>query len=910
MKRSRARRLLLATVLAAVLVPSIGRCGDSPLDGIRRALQMREQRLVFRLDPVERSEILLDTGRHDEAAAMVPVLLGSGVEGRIAAARVLDAVHDYDRLGALLAPWIGTAHMEEPEIRRVVYDWWVTTHDLRAVESEVTTRLEEDSTAVVDLLAAGRLRHALLDDDAAERRFERALAHAEDQEDWARALHGLARVSYRRRDFDEGLERLSASVRVDPLSPDPLMTLAHLFVRLGRIEEAIDATELVLEIAPSHLGAHYMLGNGYARKNYTQLFAAYPNAFADSTGRVAFARAERVRARSGIEAARVVLDSVRIARPGWADVWARIGSLDFEANRFAEAREAFEQALEICPEYGRAHNGIAKSIEGLRLRHDIRRTEFEERFAAAPTPDVPGIETFVLNWDRLSDRHRKRVALSIAPWRRYIPVLIEGGATYYIKPIHELLSETPEQEVLRDLRIGLDSRLWDDTRGCGGYHTVTGIEDVEETILWRYDTVLHELTHQVHRVLIPDRKRRIQELYRNAKERDEETNDAFLSRYAASSVGEYFAEGANALESPRWDAYDTREVVRERLLERDPDLAAYVRTLMEEAPVESCYAVAYVQKGYQRFEEQDPLGAAEIFRQALEQVPDEESALGALVYALQVADSSERALEVATHSTERHPSSGSSAVVHADALWLAGRGTGSAARYLEERRAEVREEDRHEVDLALGRFLWFRGEADSALRAYERVLDYQTDHPAALAGIAESHALAGRWEKAWAAYDRVLRDRSGSVPLRGALARDLLLAGEIGRAREQVEEALLLDPDDPRTRALEAWVLLEEGAADSARTAAARVLGVAPWCDLARLVKARAERERGDATAAQRTLEPWTERKEEGAPPRYVFRPDRFRYDLVGTMPAVEKRILSGERRASEAEPKEEERTG
>ena len=34
----------------------------------------------------------------------------------------------------------------------------------------------------------------------------------------------------------------------------------------------------------------------------------------------------------------------------------------------------------------------------------------------------------------------------MAPWRRYIPVLIEGEATYYIKPLYELLSETPGQE--------------------------------------------------------------------------------------------------------------------------------------------------------------------------------------------------------------------------------------------------------------------------------------------------------------------------------------------------------------------------------------------------------------------------------------------------------------------------------
>src|SRR6185503_3292818 len=169
------------------------------------------------------------------------------------------------------------------------------------------------------------------------------------------------------------------------------------------------------------------------------------------------------------------------------------------------------------------------------------------------------------------------VALSIAPWQRYLPALIEGGHTYYIKPLHQLLSESPGQETLRDQRIEYDSRLWDDVRGCGGYHTVTGIEDVERSIFGRYDTVLHELSHQVHSVLPADDSRVIQEHYRRAKARDDSTRNGFLSRYAGGSVYEYFAEGANALGSPKRDAYDPREVVRERLAAMDPDLQKLVR---------------------------------------------------------------------------------------------------------------------------------------------------------------------------------------------------------------------------------------------------------------------------------------------------------------------------------------------
>src|SRR6185503_17162742 len=241
-------------------------------------------------------------------------------------------------------------------------------------------------------------------------------------------------------------------------------------------------------------------------------------------------------------------------------------------------------------------------IESQRFEVDVHRPDYERRFAATPMPTIAGIERFVLNWAALAPRHQKRVALSIAPWKQFIPVLIEGGATYYIKPLYMLLSATPGQETLKDQRIEYDSRLWDDVRGAGGYHTVTGIEDVERTVFDRYNTVLHELTHQVHNVLPADENREIQELYRRAKERDDQTHDAYLSRYAGGSVQEYFAEGANSYESPMRDAYDPREVVRERLDKRDPELRKLVEHFFARTDVSSSYPIAYAAGGDDRVE--------------------------------------------------------------------------------------------------------------------------------------------------------------------------------------------------------------------------------------------------------------------------------------------------------------------
>ena len=207
---------------------------------------------------------------------------------------------------------------------------------------------------------------------------------------------------------------------------------------------------------------------------------------------------------------------------------ARVGG-----EQVAEARERFgaigsggveDRVVDAGKPISSVHySDLSISLDSLRFFAGRARVS---RGAAAEMPEVPGIQQFVVNWQSLSPRHRKRVALSIAPWARYVIVLARGGATFYIKPLYMLLSDCPDMETLHDQRINYDSRLWDDVRGAGGYHTVTGIEDVERTIFDRYDTVLHELSHQVHGVLVADDSREIQEHYRRAKARDDSTKTA------------------------------------------------------------------------------------------------------------------------------------------------------------------------------------------------------------------------------------------------------------------------------------------------------------------------------------------------------------------------------------------------
>ncbi len=750
-----------------------------------------------------------------------------------------------------------------------------------------------------DLLAAGRLAFNLLNYDRAESCWTRALERTEAAHDSgfaraarAAALTGLGQVLGKRRDYDGALARQRDAVALDA-TDEALLALSETLIRLGRTDNAITAAEWGVRVQPYSDAAHYLLGNGYARKNYTELFNAYPATFADGEGRLALAHADSLLARGNRAGARAAYTAVVKAHGGWVDARVRLASLDFEDGRFEASRDGCFAALRGCPEYGRAHATLAKALEFQRFVVDVHRAAYERRFAAAPMPKVPGIETFVLNWHALSPRHQKRVALSVAPWKQFVPVLIAGGSSFYIKPLWMLLSETPGLETLRDTRISYDSRLWDDVRGAGGFNTVTGIEDVERTIFDRYNTVLHELTHQVHGVLTADQGRDIQEHYRRAKERDDASRNGYLSRYAGGSVFEYFAEGANSLYSPKRDAWDPREVVRERLDAIDPDLRKLVERDMAITDVGPSYPVAYTNAGNDRVEKGDAHAALAFFDKALARNPREETALQSLAYARALTGDRDGAVEAAHRGLDAHPTSGGIVAGAAEALWHGGRGLDSAIVLVAQRGSGVRAEDRYLVNLELGKLALTGGDGARAQAAFDSVLGYQSDNPEALWGAASAQALERHWDKAFDFYERAVRMRTGIADLRCDYARDLILAGRAKDAGAQLDAAALLDPEHPTAEALRGWRILAMGNADSAAFHARRAITWGEWSDLGSIVLGTALMKQGDKAGAEAAWKPVRDRIALASPPEYVYRKQQSVWVSVHELPAYERELLS-----------------
>jgi predicted Zn-dependent protease len=138
----------------------------------------------------------------------------------------------------------------------------------------------------------------------------------------------------------------------------------------------------------------------------------------------------------------------------------------------------------------------------------------------------------------------------------------------------------------------------------------------------------------------------------------------------------------------------------------------------------------------------------------------------------------------------------------------------------------------------------------------------------------------------------VLRLRTGLVPLRRDYALDLLRAGRAEAARAQLKEALLLDPRDPDTLALQAWLALADGDAATAQRGATEALALGPWSDLAVIVQAAALQAQGQGEAARAALAPLHQRIAAGTPPRYIYRREKSAWFSVHELPASERRVM------------------
>jgi tetratricopeptide (TPR) repeat protein len=789
---------------------------------------------------------------------------------------------------------LDAAAPDDPDVVRLRTRVLIATDDLARLDSTSATGLARGVAAAhaAYLAARGDLMRTLLRWSEADSLYHATLAASIASEDSAAALAGLAAVLYQNKDYAGALNLYDRLLTFRPLSARYCVGLADDLVRLGRVQEAIAVLKEAVALDPWSEDAHYWLGNGYTDVNYSDLPDRCARAFPDSADTATVKTLAALRsliARGDVQRSETAVRRFARAHAELAEPWVLLGSLLWSRGASDSAAAAFRQALQRCPLYGRAHNGLAKALEQKRLAADVHAPAYEATFAAALTPRIPDINRFVINYDGLPARIQKRVALSIEPWATFVPVLVASGATFYIKPLYEKLSETPYQASLRNQRIEYDSRLWDDVRGCGGHHTVTGIEDVERTIRGRYNTVLHELTHQVHGVLTPHDARRIQNAYASAKAREAKGTDAFVSRYQASSVWEYFAEGMNSYSTPRRDAYDPRDITRERLAARDTTLVNLITEFSRVTDVEPYYAPALTAAAQDDISNGDLPSAIQKLTDARKRSPDDEAVLVTLSTAFALQANVAGAIELGEEAVRKHPDSADALIALATARYLESGDPGDRLAQLTNGREKVRETDRYRVDQELADTYLAAGFLHDAAEAAKRVLSYQNDNPGALWTLGTTYSLMNNHADARAAFEKALLARSGITRLRMDYAAALLRAERRAAADSQVAESRLLSPSNPFVETIAGWSAWLGGDLAAARTHLDAAAAQAPWLDLAQILRARVWIAVGDnLMGADAMLSGAAQRFEHHVAPSFVYIPEESSWLLAHALPASE----------------------
>jgi tetratricopeptide (TPR) repeat protein len=686
--------------------------------------------------------------------------------------------------------------------------------------------------------------------DSARVNYEQALLAAATPRDIHNAKIGLAQVYNKDREYDRAADTLATLWTVDLLSPDAMFEMGNILIDLSRVSEAIDLFEEAIYWDPMHRMAHYYLGNGYARKNYTQLWEENDQFDCGGDDVQSLMHVESKITEGDMVGARELLEEFVLLH-NCPRAQVMLGSVLWTQGEYKPAIEQLEQVLVNMPEYGRAHNGLARSLVSYQMLFNINRDSDQAIFDAKPMPDVPEIEKYIYNWASLSERHKKQIALSVEPWKKYLPVLVESGSRHYIKPLHQMLSECPNMQTIADMRISYDSRLWDDVRGCGGYTTITGIEDVERSIYFGYNTVLHELTHQVHGTFPPEDIKRIEDAFYAADAREESDIPTYMDRYQASSEFEYLAEGANAMFSPRRNQYDTREMVRERLYAMDTALVALIEYYLPAPNLEACYPVGLVNAADDAIENQN-LDLAMVYAdRAQARDAKGEVVLNLLSRLNSLLDKDSVAIGYAAELTELYPQKAASHDMLQAAEFFRGASPKRCIEILEAGLQKVDSTERLNLLQSLGDAYWFAGKYDQAAVQYEEILREQSNDDSALRGLAVALGDAGKYEESDTLFQKALKRRSGVVDLRLDYARMLLNAGRLDDAQIQIDEAALLSPEEGPVRAYQGWLSLAQGNDEEARKLLEQAIKLDPDYRLTSVLLAKTAAASDDPDAAK-----------------------------------------------------------
>ena len=239
--------------------------------------------------------------------------------------------------------------------------------------------LERDNLHVYEAL--GRAELAVGDTDGAQVTFSEASRRASYDTRW---LHRIARHQLAAGDPDSAYWTLIKAENGDADYLPVQSELAHLELRLDRIEEALARAQTLRERHPQSSLGDILSGDAHmASEQFEPATIAYQAAMVKSPSLEVSLRIYAARAGSGDEAAALAeLEGWTAKYPGDTRTQQALGALYIRTGRFAAAQPIYEKLLKVAPSDVFALNNLALVYDAT---GDPRGLEVAERaFATAP----------------------------------------------------------------------------------------------------------------------------------------------------------------------------------------------------------------------------------------------------------------------------------------------------------------------------------------------------------------------------------------------------------------------------------------------------------------------------------------------------------------------------------------------
>jgi len=401
-----------------------------------------------------------------------------------------------------------------------------------------------------------------------------------------------SRIHRLRQENEQWNELGRKAVDLSPFDDDARANLANILFRGERkLQEGYEQTKIALKINPYSLIGHSYLGNGWTPVDYTEQELEGDEDAIKQIQSLLKEGDEHLLKREFAQAD-AAFGKVLELMPTNFNAMIGKGTLNYHQKEYDKALEWFFKVLDIHPDYGLAHYGVSRSLLRKKDRINIKFAEIEKAFATKDAPEPPFMRDVFTNYHQLDPELRKILRLSVQPLKNYLQMLKEAGSTFYLIPFHKRLYESPQHTGMKGTRT-FDLRLWDDVKGCGGFHSTSG-EDWEKDVKYlRFNVVTHEFAHQVHAYLTEEQRSEIKRLFSKAK-KERRT----LDFYANFNEWEYFAVGVEAYvsEEKLADQKLAYGHTRKELLERDPDLYNFIEGLGKEESHEVAEMLAFLDR--------------------------------------------------------------------------------------------------------------------------------------------------------------------------------------------------------------------------------------------------------------------------------------------------------------------------